>query len=277
MGKKKTIQFATKFIKKIPESTWKKFRNNENSGLAILSGASDKEVVAYIMKNNLTTPNNLAKFMVKMQIEQITAMYEGFYSIKQDYKNEWKSKLESAGDKFRYGMDNPQKKEDELNFARRQVMDCIRVFKNDAVEHIKQIRQIDNQSEAKFFFSSWISLVKCKKESAFAIETINRLMDAYKLLFIISANTQDDISSLVNNFEENKNEIMAGDNCLLMAAYCKHKEDKDFWYGLSDLWDEQKKFLFESVDFFENEEDSESSFWDNDSDDVDLDILKWKE
>lgn len=149
-------------------------------------------------------------------------------------------------------------------------MDCIRVFKNDIIEHIKQIRQIDNQSEAKFFLASWISLIKCKKESAFAVETIKRLLDAYKLLFIISSNTQDDISSLVNTFEENKNEIMAGDNCLLMAAYCKHQTDKDFWYGLSNLWDEQKLFLSESVEVFGNEDKNEPSFWDNNIDDIDL-------
>lgn len=270
MGQKEVIQYAAKFIRKIPKSTWKKFENSANLGVNVLSRAGDKEVITYIVKNNLTTLDNLAKFMVKMQIEQMTAMYEGFYSVKRDYKNEWKSMLESAGDKFEYALNNPQKKEKELDFARRQVMDCIRVFKNDIIEHIKQIRQIDNQSETKFLLASWISLIKCKKESAFAIETIKRLLDAYSLLFIISSNTQDDISSLVNSFEENKNEIMAEDNCLLMAAYCKHQTDKNFWYGLSNLWDEQKLFFSESVEVFGNKDKNEPSFWDNDIDDIDL-------
>lgn len=110
MGKEKVIQYAAKFIRKIPKSTWERFKNSANSGLAVLSRAGDKEVITYIVKNNLTTPDNLAKFMVKMQIEQMTAMCEGFYSVKQDYKNEWKSMLESAGDKFEYALNNPQKK-----------------------------------------------------------------------------------------------------------------------------------------------------------------------
>jgi len=270
MEKKKVIQYAAKFIRKIPKSTWKRFENSANPGLVVLSGAGDKEVITYIIKNNLINPDILAKFMVKVQIEQMTAMYEGFYSVKQDYKNEWKSMLESAGDKFEYALNNPQKKEEELDVARRQVMDCIRVLKNDIIEHIKQIRQIDNQSKEKFILTSWISLIKCNKESAFAIETIKRLLEAYRLLFIISSNTQDDISSLVNTFEENKNEIMVGDNCLLMAAYCKHKTDKDFWYRLSNLWDEQKLFFSESVEVFGNEDKNEPLFWDNDIDDLDL-------
>lgn len=271
MEKKKTIQYATKFIKNIPESTWKKFKKSANSGLAVLAGAGDKEAIEYIVKNNLTMPDNLAKFMVKMQIEQMTTMYEGFYSIKQDYKNEWKSMLESAGDKFEYALNNPQKREEELDFARRQVMDCIRVFKNDITEHIRQIRQIDNQSESRFILASWLYLIKCNKETAFAIDTVKKLMDAYKLLFIISSHTQDDISSLIKNFDENKNEIMADDNCLLMAAYCKYKDDKDFWYGLSDLWDEQKVFFYESVEVFSGK--NESSFWYEEIDDVDLNSI----
>lgn len=270
MGKEKVIQYAAKFISKIPKSTWKRFENSANSGLPVLSKAGDKEVITYIVKNNLITLDNLAKFMVEMQIEQMTAMYEGFYSVKQDYKIEWKAKLESAGYKFEYALNNPQKKEEELDEARRQVMDCISVFKNDIIKHIEKIRQIDNQSEAKFFLSSWPTLIKCQKESTFAIETIKRLLDAYKLLFTIASNTQDDISSLIDTFEKNKNEIMAKDNCLLMAAYCKHQTDKDFWYGLSDLWDEQKLFLSESVEVFGNEDKNEPSFWDNNIDDVDL-------
>lgn len=271
MGKEKAIQFAKKFIKRIPKSTWTRIENSANPQLAVLAGTSDKEVIEYIVKYKLTKPDNLAKFIVRLLIEQGTAMYEGFYSIKQDYKNEWKSKLESAGDKFEYALKNPRKKEKELDCARREVMDCIRVFKNDILEHIKQIRQIDNQSTSKFFLTSWFSLIKCQKESAFAIDTVKLLMNAYELLFVISSNTQDDISSILNCFDENKNEIMAGDNCLLMAAYCKNIEEKNFWYGLSDLWDKEKDFYFESVEVFGYEK--EPAFWDDEIDDIDLDNI----
>ena len=270
MGKNKVIQYAVKFIGKIPKSTWEIFEDSANSGLTVPSGIGVEDLLEYIEKNELTIPDNLAKFIVKIQIVQMTATYEGIYSVKQDYKNEWKSMLESARDKFEYALNNPQKKEEELDVARRQVMDCIRVFENDVIEHINQIRQIYNQSEAQFFLTSLISLIKCKKESKFAIETIKRLVDAYKLLFIIASNTQDDSLSLINTFEEIKNKIMAGDNCLLMADYCKRKTDKDFWYGLSDLWDEQKSFFSESVEVFGYEDKNETSFWDNDIDDIDL-------
>lgn len=273
MDREKTIQYATKFIKNIPKNSWKKFENTANLTLASLSGAEDKEIALFIIKHNLASPDNLAKFMVKIQIEQITAMYDGFYSIKQDYKNEWKSMLESAKDKFQYALNNPQKKDDELNFARRQVMDCIRIFKNDVIEHIDKIRQIDNQPTIKFFFSSWVSLMKCKEESRFAIDTIERLLNAYHLLFVICSNTQDNISSLVKGFDASKNEITSGDNCLLMAAYCKNKEDKEFWYGLSDLWDEKRELFLEGVDVFRdntNDTDNKTSFWDDEIDDIDF-------
>lgn len=268
MEDKKFVQYAKKCVKKIPKSTWKKLESRTNSGLAILRGVSDKEVASYILKNNLTNPSNLAKFMVNVQVTQITEMYEGFYNVKQDYKNEWKSKLESAKDLFFYALDNPSKKNVELGFARRQVMDCIRVFKNDVMESIQQIRQIDNQSDTKFLLTSWTSIRKCKKESEWAIETTKRLLDAYNFLFTISAHTQDDISSFERNFEDMKKEIMGEDNYLLMAAYCKKDEDKEFWYNLSDTWNEQKQFHSETTEAFGNETENESSFWDDDSDDI---------
>lgn len=272
MGEKQIIAFALKFIEEIPITTWEKFKNLDNTQSVVLEGASNEEVIAYILNNNLIDPVVLAKFMVQMQVTQITAMYEGFYNIKKDHKNEWKSMLESARDKFEYGLNNPKIKEYELGFARRQVMDCIRVFKNDIIEHIEQIRCIDNQSPTEFFLTSCFSLRKCKKETAYAIETVKRLIDAYKLLFIIVSNTQEDSSSLEKNFDEIKNEILAEDNCLLMGDYCKDRKDKDFWYGLSDLWDEQKNFLSESTKVFRNEkeEENERSFWDEEDDNIDL-------
>lgn len=268
IDKNKTIKYVTKFIKGIPKSTWKRYENSINSRLSILANASNKEVVSYIIENNLTIPDNIAKFMIKMQIEQINAMYEGFYSIKQDYKNEWKSKLESARDNFEYALDNPHKKAEELGFARRQIMDCIKVFKNDIVTHISVIREIDQYSKPESILKSWFSLAKCKKEVPFAIETVKRLMEAYRLLFIICSHTNDNTSSLVNNYYSDKKEIMNDDNCLLMAAYCEKKDDKDFWYNFSDLWDEQKKFFDESVEVFKNSKKNETSFWDEDVENI---------
>lgn len=67
---------------------------------------------------------------------------------------------------------------------------------------------------------------------------------------------------------------MAGDNCLLMAAYCKNIEEKNFWYGLSDLWDKEKDFYFESVEVFGYEK--EPAFWDDEIDDIDLDNILYR-
>ena len=269
MKKSKVVQYLAKFVQDIPVSAWEKFRNNSN-GVAALAGSSNKEVLDYMVKNGLTKPDNLAKFMVQVQIEQMTALYEGIYSIKRDNKNEWKAMLESAESKFKFALDNPSKRDAELDVARRQVMDCISVFKNEAIEHIYQIRSIDNQSNSKFFFSSWASLIKCNNESSFAIETTKRLLEAYKLLFIISAHAQDNISSLYESYKNCKKDIIAGDNCLLMADYCKHESDKEFWYSLSDTWDKNEDFFEESVEIFSKEEDDKDSFWD---DDANIDIF----
>jgi hypothetical protein len=266
--KNRNLEYVTKFIKGIPKSTWKRYENSVKSGLSIMTNAGDKEVMSYILENNLTTPNNIAKFMVKMHIEQINAMYDGFYSIKQDYKNEWKSKLESARDKFEYALDNPHKKEKELDFVRGQVMECIKVFKNDIITHISVIREIDQLSKPEYILKSWFSLAKCKKELPFAIETAKRLMEAYRLLFIICSHTNDNTSSLVKNYYSDKEEIINDDVCLLMAAYCEKKDDKDFWYNLSDLWDEQKKFFDETIEVFKNSKKNETGFWDEDVENV---------
>ena len=268
IDKNKTIKYVTKFIKGIPKSTWKRYGNSVKSGLSIMTNAGNKDVMSYILENNLTTPNNIANFMVKMQIEQINAMYEGFYSIKQDYKNEWKSKLESARDNFEYALDNPHKKEKELDFVRRQVMDCIKVFKNDIITHISVIREIDQYSKSETILKSWFSLAKCRKEVPFATETVKRLMEAYKLLFIICSQTNDNASSLMNNYNQVRKEIMNDDNCILMAAYCEKEDHKNFWYNLSDLWDEQKKFLAETIEVFKNSKKNEAGFWDEDIENV---------
>ena len=45
MGKEKAIQFAKKFIKGIPKSTWTRIENSANPQLAVLAGTSDKEVI----------------------------------------------------------------------------------------------------------------------------------------------------------------------------------------------------------------------------------------
>lgn len=256
-------KYLVKFIKSIPKSTWKRYEHNINSGLKILTDSGDVEVAAYILQNSLTTPNNIAKFMVRMQIEQINGMYDGIYSIKRDYKNEWKSLLESAGKNFEYALDNPHKKEQELDFARRQVMDCIRVFKNDLISHISVFREIDQYSETENLFKSWFSLVKCKKEMSLAIETVKRLLEAYKLLFMICSNSNDNISSIESSYYIDRKEIMSDDNCLLMAAYCVNKADKEFWCNLSSLWDEQKKFFDESMEVFRDSNKEENVFWDD--------------
>lgn len=269
MKKGKVVQYLTKFAQDIPESAWEKLRNSSNA-VAVLAGGSNKEVLAYIIKNDLTKPDNLAKFMVQVQIEQMTALYEGIYSIKRDNQNEWKAMLESAEAKYKFALDNPAKKEAELDAARRQVMDCISVFKREVLEHIQQIREIDSQSGSKFFFSSWFSLIKCNNELSFAIETTKRLLEAYKLLFIISAHAQDNTSSLYEGYINCKRDIVAGDNCLLMAAYCKNETDKEFWYSLSDIWDKKGIFLKESVGIFSQEDDEKDSYWD---DDVEEDIF----
>ena len=268
MENNRLIQYAEKCVKKIPKSTWKKLENKANSNLEILRGVSDKEVASFVLKNNLSNPRNLAKFLVDVQVTQITEMYDGIYGIKQDYKNEWKSKLESAKDQVRYAMDNPDQKNEELGFARRKVMECIRVFENDVMESIQQIRNIDNQSSTKFLLTSWTSLRKCKKESEWAIETTKRLLNAYEFLFTISAQTRDNRSTFEKNFEYMKKEIIGEDNCLLMAAYCKEDKDKEFWYNLSDTWDKQEKFHLETIEAFGNEAATGSSFWDDDPDDI---------
>lgn len=275
MENKNVIQYATEFIKKTPKLAWKNLGSILDLDSTEFGDVSADEIIGYAVKYKLMTSEDLARFMVKMLVEQITAIHEGFYSIKKDHKNVWKSKLECASDEFKYALDNPHKKDAELDTARHRVMECIRVFKNDIIEHIAQIRQIENQSIWKWYLLSWVLAYKCRKESSFAFETVKRLMDAYRLLFIISAHTQDNSTSLVKNFEEIKNEIMEEDNCMLMAAYSKDEEVKEFWYGLSDSWDELKNFQVNCTDQFgiEDEEDDETSFWDEDIDGVDLDNI----
>ena len=56
---------------------------------------------------------------------------------------------------------------------------------------------------------------------------------------------------------------MSDDNCLLMAAYCVNKADKEFWCNLSSLWDEQKKFFDESMEVFRDSNKEENVFWDD--------------
>lgn len=270
MNKQILMQYVMNYIKTIPKSSWENSNHKTDLGAAVLAGAGDKELKEYIVKYGLVNPDILARFIVKMQIEQITATYEGFYSLRRDYKNEWKSMLESAGDQFEYAMNNPQKRENELDSARQKVMECIRVFKNNILEYINEIRKIDNQSRSKFLFTSIFSLKKSKENTALAIETLKMLMDAYKLLALISSKSHDNISSLVKNFEEIRREVISGDNCLLMANYCKEETDKKFWYELIDLWDKQKEFFSESMEIFGNENEVEYPFWDNEMDDVNL-------
>lgn len=264
MDKNKAIGYMVKLVKSMPKSTLIRCDDKLNLGISFLANASNEEVIAFVAENNLTSLENIAKLMVKLHIEHINAMYDGVYSIKQDYKNEWKSLLESARDYFEYALDNPNKKVEELGFARRQVMDCIRVFKNDIITHISVIREIDQYSKPELVLKSWFSLAKCRKEVPFATQTVKALIEAYKLLFIICTQTTDNISSLVYNHDQVGKEIMNDDNCILMAAYCEKEEDKEFWYNLSGLWTEQKHLFAESVEVFKDSKKNEASFWDDD-------------
>lgn len=269
MKMNKTGQYAEKFIKNVPKNIWKEIENKAKFDLMLL-GTSDKDVANFIVKNQLTQPEKLAKFIVDVQVVQVIELHDSIYRIRQDYKNEWKSKLESARDMFEYGMNNPKKRDEELGFARRQVMDCIRVFENDVMEHIEKVRQIDNSSDFYFWFSSISSVGKCKKEIEFAMSTLYRLLNAYELLFVIAANTTDDITSLEKQYDAMRTEIIAGDNCLLMAAYCKKKEDKDYWYGLSSFLETRKKFFLEGREVFGIETNDDNFFWDDDGDDIEM-------
>lgn len=165
-------------------------------------------------------------------------------------------------------MNNLSTRKQDFIAARHQVMDCIRIFENDALEHISQIRRIDNQPEWILFFASFFNLITSRKEIPLAIESCQRLLNAYELLFTISSTTNDNVSSFKKQFLVSGQKIMADGNCLLMANYCESNKDKDFWYNFRDSWNKRWQMILETNMIFNTEKESASTFWNDD--DLDL-------
>lgn len=264
MNKESNIaEYVKKLINHIPAKDMSHLLNISQQEAAVLRASSDSEITNFILKRNLMVPGNLAKFVVNLHFEELSCIYDEFYNIRKDYQNEWQSKLQSAQDKFNYGLNNPSTREQDFLAARHQVMDCVRIFENDFLEHVSQIRGIDNQSEWKYFFLSFFNLLKCRKEIPLAIESSRRLLLSYKLLFTISSETNDDLSSLKNQFQQTEKKIMANGTCLLMANYCESNDDKDFWYDFRNLWEENWHMILDTNLILSSEQNL-SSFWEDD-------------
>ena len=261
-------EYLKNFIQRIPPKQMANLFNISQSEVIALFHSTDSEVTNFIFKYKLTNPNNLAKFVVNVHFAEVSNLYDGLYNIRKDYQNEWKSKLQSAQDKFNFGLNNLSTRKQDFIAARHQVMDCIRIFENDALLHISQIRRIDNQPEWILFFASFFNLITSRKEIPLAIESCQRLLNAYELLFTISSTTNDNVSSFKKQFLVSGQKIMADGNCLLMANYCESNKDKDFWYNFRDSWNKRWQMILETNMIFNTEKESASTFWNDD--DLDL-------
>lgn len=257
-------EYLKNFIQRIPPKQIANLFKISQSDVIALFHSTDSEVTNFIFKYKLTNLNNLARFVVNVHFAEISNLYDGLYNIRKDYQNEWKSKLQSAQDKFNFGLNNPSTQKQDFIAARHQVMDCICIFENDALEHISQIRQIDNQPEWILFFASFPNLLTSKKEIPLAIENCQLLLNAYELLFTICSITNDNVSSFKEKFLISGRKIMDNDNCLLMANYCESNKDKDFWYNFRDSWNKRWQMILETNMIFNTEKESASTFWDDD-------------
>lgn len=262
-------KYLKNLIHRIPPKQIETLFNIRQSEIIALFNSTDSEVTNFIFKYKLTNPTNLAKFIVNMHFAEISNLYDVLYNIRKDYQNEWNAKLQSAQDKFNFGLNNPSTQKQDFIAARHQVMDCICIFEGNAIEHISQIKQIDNQSKWRFFFSSFLKLEPCKKEILFAIENCQLLLNAYELFFTICSITNDNVSSFKEKFLMSGQKIMDNDNCLLMANYCESNKDKDFWNNFSDSWDKRWQMILETNMIFNTEKEPVSTFWD----DEDLDLF----
>ena len=273
---KKTIEYAKKFIKRIPPQAWDRLSKNTELNLSFLSGSDDTKVMSYIVKNNLAEPNNLAKFLVTFQLEQIKAISEEFDCLREDRNADWRSKLKSAETKFNFAQSIPvdQERRNQVMAAINDVIECTRVFADDVQRHINSIRSIDNQSPREFFFKSIISLKRCKKEMEFAIAKVSLFQESFKLLFMFCATEGYDTSAFQKDYDRDVRNILSDDNCLLMAKYCKDASEKEFWHGLSEQLENNINTILEGREVFnEKTEDSVSSFWDEDDEIIDIERI----
>ena len=225
------------------------------------------------MKNNLAEPNNLAKFLVTFQLEQIKAISEEFDCLREDRNADWRSKLKSAETKFNFAQSIPvdQERRNQVMAAINDVIECTRVFADDVERHINSIRSIDNQSPREFFFKSIWSLNRCKKEMEFAKAKVSLFEESVKLLFTFCATEGYNTSAFQKDYGSDVRNILNDDNCLLMARYCKDPSEKEFWHGLPEQLENNIKTILEGREVFnEKTEDSVSSFWDDDDENINI-------
>lgn len=263
------MQYATEYVRDLPTTKWKSLANAAIDEFTSFVRTDDKCALGFIEDNDLKTPQKLACFIVKTQIDRLISTYEDYYSETKKNMEDWKSVFENAQDVLDYALNNPQKKDAEIAVARRQMMKCIRDYETAVLKHIEEIRKLDNQSDVGLFFSSWKTLIRCKKESGYAFEAANMIMNVYQLVAVMDANTHGNPLLLIKHLENVQRKITAGDNCSLMEAYSKQKHQKIFWHNLPMIFDKQKKFIKDSVTVFKGRS-MKKPFWDNEVEDVDL-------
>ena len=146
--------FVKKIVKKVPSKTWKVILKSSDINWMSLAGTGDYDINEFVRKNGLNNPQKLARFLVDFHIGTIYAIFDEFDSIREDRNEDLKSKLQSADMKIKYAMfsiEDNERKNQMIQIAMAEIIDCVNVFKNDVVRHIDAIRNIDTQSQLEFF------------------------------------------------------------------------------------------------------------------------------
>lgn len=215
--------------------------NSLLSSIKIPIATNDEDVKKIIAEYNLQNPDEAINFFVEMCFEQVETINSSINELKElDLLNSI-SQMKSAHQSLKFGFDNPDSKNEELNVARRKLMDTAELLKGKVKWYISKIREIDNLPRRKFFMRASQNLKSANTNVFCARQALDALVVTINLQIMISREINVNIDAIIEEFYNFVNEeLLKNDTIVLMAAYDEKKQD-EFWPKLRERIEDMKK------------------------------------
>lgn len=191
-----------------------------------------KEAKEYIERFDFQNPEKMIKFFVEGFVSAIEGCYENLNDLKAQNLQAIIGEIKSAARTIRMGIDNPDKKDEQLSYAQNNLSTASGKLEELLPSYINKIRGIDSKKPWEFFLGAKLFLSDINTNVTCAKQAVEGLNIAVRLQMLIAVHRNMEIGKSVTmpylNFMKN---TVKDDVCDLLNAYDKNKQEK-YWLKL---------------------------------------------
>jgi hypothetical protein len=220
----------------------------------------DKELLEISTEYNLIKPEGMARFLVDFYVGSIESISSQIESVKELMIKQEIGELRGVKEAMQRVYCNPDNKKREYENIQRKLDSVSGKLKEYILSLIGDVRRVDNQKRWEFFIKSFWNRSTIDSSIKLVRLCIDALESLVDIQMVVGIELEDNVESVIYNYREfYNNELLKGDNCILLQGYeFSNLQNQEYFLKLVDrvrnieeLRTTYKNYISEYVDCIE--------------------------